>query len=186
MVLITGVEDIVAGVVGAGVGGTLFYKALGHIKHVADLRAKAEAEGLVHGIEREPYVWTTAKTALMVRPIGLTFVVILAAVGVIGFLSNAFGFVALAGLLAALGGYAKWFTVHIEHRVSDLPTMRAEEVAAKSAPAVEPVAAQPSVAESVAAEPAAAETVVAERVAAELAPQAEPVAAVAAPVPGAA
>jgi hypothetical protein len=156
MVLISGIEDIVAGVVGTAVGSTLFYKALAHIKYVAALREKAEAEGLVHGIEREPYVWTTAKTALMVRPVGLTFVVILAAVGVIGFLSNAFGFVALAGLLAALGGYAKWFTVHIEHRVSDLPTMRPEEVAAvRRVPMAMPVGPEPVAAEPVAAEAAA-------------------------------
>lgn len=176
MVLITGVEDIVAGVVGAGVGGTLFYNALGHIKHVEGLRAKAAAEGLVHGAERPDYMWTTAKTALMIRPVGLTFVVILAAVGVIGFLSNAMGFVALAGLLAALGGYAKWFTVRIEHRVSDVPTRRPEEVAAKAAPAVAPA----PVAEPAPVVAAVAEPVVAESVAAE------PAAPVAAPVPGAA
>jgi hypothetical protein len=175
MVLISGIEDIVAGVVGAGIGGTLFFKALAHIKHVAALRAKAEADGLVYGIERPPYVWTTAKTALMVRPVGLTFVTILAAVGVIGFLSNAFGFVALAGLLIALGGYAKWFTVHIEHRVSDLPTMRPEDVPVTRAPMATPVGPEP-----VAAEPVAAEPVVAHSVADEPAPS------MAAPVPGAA
>ena len=159
MVLISGIEDIVAGAVGAGVGGLLFYKALDHIKLVDGLREKAKAEGLVHGNERPDYMWTTAKTALMIRPVGLTFVVILAAVGVIGFLSGAMGFVALAGLLAALGGYAKWFTVHIEHRVSDLPTKRPDEVAVKTAAVgrLRRGAAEPVVAESVAAEPVAVE-----------------------------
>ncbi|ALK08392.1 hypothetical protein [Blastochloris viridis] len=146
MDLITGIEDIVAGAVGAIVGSVLFYKAHVHMTYVSELRAQAEAEGLVRSAARPDYMWTTAKTAMMMRPVGLTFVTFLAVVGVIGFLSHAIGLVALVGMLMALGGYAKWFTTHIEYRVSDLPNERPAAVEAESAPAstaVEPE--QPSV-----------------------------------------
>ncbi|NJL07521.1 MAG: hypothetical protein HC900_04105 [Methylacidiphilales bacterium] len=140
-----GLQDLIVGLVGVGVGGGLFYHAQAHVRRVEELRKKAEELGHVEE-EKPAYIWTAGKTAMMLRPTGLAFVTFLGFVGAIALIAGAIGIFTFIGLLAALTGYGIWLVMHIDYRVSAIPNKppapAATEPAVEATPAeaIEPTA----------------------------------------------
>ncbi|KAA5603055.1 hypothetical protein [Blastochloris sulfoviridis] len=134
-----GLQDLIVGLVGVGVGGGLLYHAQAHARRVEELRKKAEELGHVEE-EKPAYIWTAGKTAMMLRPTGLAFVTFLGMVGAIALISGAIGIFTFIGLLVALTGYGIWLVTHIDHRVSAVPNKppAAPAVTEPAAEAVEP------------------------------------------------